>query len=159
GGSTQPIAIEGRPAASLSEQPEVAVRVLTPGPLAALRIPLRPGRDFSDADTATAPALILITETMTNKFCPRGGVMGKRLTLTVLPGVAGEVVGVVADVKLRGLPQVEPIAAIFVPHGQIPLGDMPLVARTAQDPRLLGPSVDAAVHAIDPDLAVVGLGT
>jgi predicted permease len=159
GGSTQPIAIEGFPAASLSEQPEVAVRVLTPGTLAALQIPLRRGRDFTDADIDQAPAVLLVTESMAKKFWPGEDAVGKRLTLTFFPGVVREVVGVVGDVKLRGLAHVEPIAAVFVPHGQIPLLDMSLVARTAQDSRLLGPSVDAAVHAIDPDLAVVGLGT
>jgi len=159
GGSTQPIAIEGRPAASLSEQPEVAVRVMTPGTLAALGIPLRRGRDFTDADTDQASGVVLVTESMAKKFWPGEDAVGKRLTLTFYPGVAREVVGVTGDVKLRGLAHVEPIAALFVPHGQIPLFDMALVARTSQDPRLLGPSVDAAVHALDPDLAIVDVGT
>ena len=159
GGSTQPIAVDGRPAASLSEQPEVAVRVLTPGTLAALRIPLRRGRDFTDADTDKAPPVVLVTESMAKKFWPGEDAVGKRLTLTFYPGVVREIVGVVADVKLLGLARVEPVAALFLPHGQTPLSYMSLVARTAQDPRLLGPSVDAAVHALDPDLAVVDVGT
>jgi predicted permease len=159
GGSTQPIAVEGRPAASLSEQPEVAVRVMTPGTLAALGIPLRRGRDFTDADTESSPGVVLVTESMAKKFWPGEDAVGKRLTLTFFPGVSREVVGIVGDVKLRGLSHVEPIAALFAPHGQIPLLDMALVARTAQDPRLLGPSVDAAVHGLDPDLAVVDVGT
>jgi predicted permease len=158
-GSTQPIAIEGRPAASLSEQPEVAVRVLTPGTLAALGIPLRRGRDFTDADTEQAPGVVLVTESMAKKFWPGEDAVGKRLALTFYPGVAREVVGVVGDVKLLGLAHLEPIAALFVPHGQLPRFSMSLVARTSQDPLLLGPSLDAAVHALDPDLAVVDVGT
>ncbi|HEY7113523.1 MAG TPA: ABC transporter permease [Thermoanaerobaculia bacterium] len=159
GGSTQPIAVEGRPAASMSDQPEVAVRVMTPGTLAALGIPVRRGRDFTDADTERSPGVILVTESMAKKFWPGEDAVGKRLTLTFYPGVSREVVGVIGDVKLRGLAHRDPIAALFVPHGQIPLPDMELVARTTQDPRLLGPSVDAAVHALDPDLAVVDVGT
>jgi predicted lysophospholipase L1 biosynthesis ABC-type transport system permease subunit len=96
---------------------------------------------------------------MAKKFWPGEDAVGKRLTLTFYPGVSREVVGVIGDVKLRGLAHRDPIAALFVPHGQIPLPDMELVARTTQDPRLLGPSVDAAVHALDPDLAVVDVGT
>src|SRR5262249_39667980 len=124
GGSTQPIALEGRPATSMSEQPEVAVRVMTPGTLAPLGIPLRRGRDSTDADTEQSPGVILVTESMAKKFWPGKNAVGKRLTLTFYPGIAREVVGVIGDVKLRGLSHVEPIAALFVPHGQIPLLDM-----------------------------------
>jgi putative ABC transport system permease protein len=159
GGSTQPIAIEGAPAASLSEQPEVAVRILSPGTLEALGIPLRRGRDVTDGDRDGAPAVILVSETMAKKFWPGEDAVGKRLTLTFYPGIVREVVGVVGDVKLLGLAHAEPIAALYVPHGQLPLSWMSLVVRTAQDPRLLGPAVDAVVHRMDPDLAVVNVGT
>ena len=40
GGSNQPIAAEGHPLVALSEQPEVSVRVATPGYIQAMRIPL-----------------------------------------------------------------------------------------------------------------------
>src|SRR5580658_295577 len=49
-GSHQPIAIEGRPVVAMSEQPEVEVRLSTPGYMNALHIPLLRGRDFSDTD-------------------------------------------------------------------------------------------------------------
>jgi predicted permease len=159
GGSTQPIAIEGAPTAALSEQPEVAVRVLAPGTLEALGIPLRRGRDVTAADRESAAAVVLVSEAMAKKFWPDQEALGKRLTMTFYPGVVREVVGVVGDVKLLGVARTDPVAALYVPHGQLPLSWMSLVARTEQDPRLLGPAVSAAVHAIDPDLAVVDVGT
>jgi len=56
GGSTQPIVVAGRPAALAAEQPEVAVRRISPGYLHAMRIALKSGRDFTDADRAGAAA-------------------------------------------------------------------------------------------------------
>ena len=47
GGSNQPVAIEGHPAVALSEQPEVSVRVATPGYFETMRIPLLQGRVIS----------------------------------------------------------------------------------------------------------------
>ncbi|HSS47632.1 MAG TPA: ABC transporter permease, partial [Thermoanaerobaculia bacterium] len=44
-GLNDSVAIEGRPAGALAEQPQVAVRVISPGYLRTLRIALRRGRD------------------------------------------------------------------------------------------------------------------
>ena len=158
GGSTQPIALEGSPA-RMSEQPEVAVRVFTPGTLKTLGIALKRGRDFTAADTDKSPAAILVSEAMAMKFWPGEDAVGKRLTLTFYPGVVREVVGVVADVKLRGLAKTAPIAALYVPYAQMPQYSMSLVVRTAQDPGSVGSAVEAAVHAVDPDQPVVDMKT
>jgi predicted permease len=159
GGSTQPITIEGRPAGSMAEQPEVAVRVLTPGTLKTLGIRLVRGRDFAAADDGTAPPVVLISEAMARRFWPGEDPVGKRLTLTFRPGILREVAGVVADVKLRGLSQTQPIAAIYVPHGQMPNYTMSLLARTSQSPRSVAGALEAAVHAVDPDQSVEDIKT
>src|SRR5262249_29233731 len=63
-GSMQPIAIAGRPAGLFAEQPEVAVRLISPEYFRTLRIPLRHGRDFTAADTADRPPVVLVSESM-----------------------------------------------------------------------------------------------
>jgi putative ABC transport system permease protein len=159
GGSTQPVAIEGRPVVPLSEQPEVAVRVLYPGALPALRIRLREGRDFAATDTADSPPAVLISETMAKRFWPGESAVGKRLTLSFFPGVQREVVGVVADVKLRGLAKTEPISALYRPHSQMAFDWMALLVRTAQDPGSVSSAVREVVRAVDPDQPVLDVGT
>ncbi len=159
GGSTQPVAIDGHPAVALSEQPEVAVRVLSPGTLQTLRFRLVEGRDLSAADRADAPGAVLISETMAKRFWPGESAVGKRLTLSFSPEKKREVVGVVADVKLRGLAKTEPISALYAPHAQMPWGWMALLVRTVQDPASATSAVRAAVRAMDPDLPIVEIGT
>jgi len=159
GGSIQPIAIEGRAAGKLSEQPEVPVRVLTPGTLEALRIRLLAGRDLAATDDARAPAAILVSEAMARRFWPGESAVGKRLTLTFSPDATREVVGVVADVKLLGLARAEPVAAIYVPQDQASRSSMHLLVRTTRDPRSVTRAVEAAVHALDPDQPLVDVKT
>ncbi|HEY2796545.1 MAG TPA: ABC transporter permease, partial [Thermoanaerobaculia bacterium] len=158
GGSTQPVAIEGAPAATLAEQPEVAVRNLMPGTLAALRVPLRRGRDITSADSEKTKPVVLISEAMARRFWPGQDAVGKRLSLTFQPGPR-EVVGVVADVKLRGVQLVEPISAIYVPEAQQSRYSLTLVVRTAVEPRNLASAVTAAVQALDPEQPVTDIET
>ena len=124
-----------------------------------LGIRLVRGRDFAAADDGAAPPVVLISEAMARRFWPGEDAVGKRLTLTFYPGVVREVVGVVADVKLRGLSQTQPIAAIYVPHAQMPRYTMSLLVRTSQSPRSLAGALEAAVHAIDPEQPVEDIKT
>ena len=159
GGSTQPVTIEGRAAARLSEQPEVAVRVVMPDTWKTLRVRVLAGRDFTAADRDGAAPVVMVSDAMARKFWPGESAVGKRLTLTFYPGVSREVVGVVADVKLRGLARREPIAALYVPHSQMPRTGQWLLVRTGPDPSSLARAVESAVHSLDPDQPVVALGT
>ena len=122
GGSHQPIAIEGRPAVPMSEQPEVDVRIASTGYLQSMRIPVVRGRDFNDGDTADHPGVIMVSEAMARRFWPGENAVGKRLTLTFLPGKLREVVGVVGDVKLDGLNQTEANSTIYMPLTQLAAG-------------------------------------
>jgi predicted permease len=159
GGSMQPVAIDGRPPVPMSEQPEVAVRTLTPGYLRALRLRLLAGRDLADSDTGTRPPVVLISETMARRFWPGESAVGKRLTLTFLPGVSREVVGVVADVKMLGLDVRDPVSAIYLPLGQAPRPQLSLVARTSLPPSSVQAALVAAVRSVDAEQPVLNVET
>ena len=159
GGSTQPIVIDGRPAGQMSEQPEVAVRTLTTGAIAALKFRLLSGRDFSDADTTKSPAVLLVSESMAKRFWPGVNPIGHRVELTFRPGISREVVGVVADVKLRGLDKTQPIEALYLPHAQLPWGFMSVVVRTETPPESLTSAVTRAVHEVDPEQPIMKIQT
>src|SRR6266849_8696811 len=93
GGSHQPVAVEGQPVVPMADQPEVDVRLVSPGYLRAMRIPLMRGRDLTDADVAGRSAVVLISASMANRFWPNEDPLGKHLTLTFFPDAAREVVG------------------------------------------------------------------
>jgi len=161
-GSNQPIAIEGRPTVPMSEQPEVAVRYITPGYVHGMRIPLLQGRDITEADTQDLPPAILISESLAKRYWPNENPVGKHLVLTFLSGKQREVAGVVGDVKQRGLKVAEPVATLYVPLTQVfvnanepgPPLTLSLVARAHSQPSRLAPSIINVIHALDPELPV-----
>jgi putative ABC transport system permease protein len=158
-GSTQnwPIAIEGRPLVPVSLQPNVVTTVIAGDFLRALRIPLRRGRVFSGEDRADSPAVVVISESMAKRFWPGEDPVGRRLTAAFLPDKICRVIGVVGDVKQRGLDFRDPVPAMYLTHEQLPSIGMDFVIRAAA-PSVASAAV-AAIHALDPGQPVLKVGT
>jgi putative ABC transport system permease protein len=167
GGSTEPILAEGWPTVPMSDLPEVDVRIISPGYLSAMRIPLVSGRDFDDSNAAGRAGAVLISQAMAKQFWPNQNPLGKHVTLYFLPQVTRAVVGVVADVKQDGLDQKRASAGLYFPLAQLtaPIGTpwqsfgMNLVVRTAQSPSSVAAAVDKAVHEVDREVAVLNVRT
>jgi predicted permease len=165
GGSHQPIAIEGRPAVPMSEQPEVDVRLISAGYLSAMRIPLLRGRDINDADAAGRPTVVLINASMANRLWPHEDPIGKHLTLSFFPDAVREIVGVVADTKLDSLDESRDTATLYFPLDQVSAPDgggwrsfgMSLAVRTTSNPAGAVSAVTNAVHQIDRDAPVLDI--
>src|SRR5437762_3596524 len=163
GGSHQPIAVEGQPIVPMADQPEIDVRVISPGYLSTMRIPLLRGRDLNDADIVGRPPVVLISESVAKHFWPNDNPIGKHVTLTFSGKAAREVVGVVGDVKEDSLGQTRPTEALYWPLSQMTAqpGEtwrafgMSLAVRTSADPASATSAVSAAVHRVDPELPVV----
>ena len=160
-GSHQPVAIDGRTALAMSEQPEVDVRLITAGYMRSMNIPIVRGRDFTADDATGHPASVVISQSMAREFWPNEDPIGKRLTLTFFPGVIRTVVGVVGDVKMDGLDQKRPSAALYMPLGQVTASGgnrwrsfpMTLVVRS-HNPAAMTSSVTQAVREVDGDVPV-----
>ena len=162
GGSNQPVAVEGQPAMALSEQPEVSVRVVTPGYFQTMRIPLLAGRDLSENDRTDSAQVVVISESMAKQFWPKGDAVGHHLKLSFYPEKVRTIVGVVGDVKQQGLDRSSGIATLYWPGAQVegaPGGgfmarSLTLVVRTAGAPRTVATAVTDAVHEINKDTPV-----
>jgi putative ABC transport system permease protein len=160
GGSTQPVIAEGHPVVPMADQPEVAVRVITPGYLHAMSIPLLQGRDLGEADKVGSPLAILVSQAFAKRFWPHDNPIGKHVTLTFSPGLSREVVGIVGDVKINGLDVIQPIEMVYEAMDQnerIPA--MVLSVHTSVAPVHLISAVADVVHHVDPEEPVVGIVT
>ena len=155
-------AIEGRTAASAQEQSEAQYRSASVDYFRLMRIPLRRGRGFTEADGPNAAGVAVINEAMARQFWPGEEPLGKRISLRSNFGEAEpewrEIVGVIADIRHFGL-AAEPRPEMYVPEAQQPSGSATLLLRASSDPQPLAGLVKAEIAAIDKDLPVSSIAT
>jgi putative ABC transport system permease protein len=126
----------------------------------AMSIPLIKGRYFNERDSADAPGVAILDETIARKYWPDEDPLGKRI---VFEGTAQaprwrEVVGIVGHVKHKGL-EGESRVQYYVPLPQRPNAGIFLVLKTAGDPENLAASVRGVVRGLDKDLPVFKVTT
>lgn len=159
GGSTQPFSIEGRPTGAIAEQPMAQTRYISPDYFRAIGIPLRQGRFFSDQDRDNSVPVVIISEAMARRFWPGENPIGKRLTPSFhLEQGVREIVGVVGDVKARGLDS-DSSTMMYLPFKQAPRPFMSFVVRTASNPESLIQPVSTAIYSIDNEQALTDVQT
>ncbi len=141
-------------------QPKPALMAGTPkigaGYFRTLGIPLLAGRDFTGQDTATAPKVAIVSERVARECCPGGpaDALGRRVRLD-MDGEWLTVVGVVADIRQRGLDQqMQPL--IYAPFLQDRSGFIrfaSFVART-DTPIGVAEGIRAEIRRAAPDLPI-----
>jgi predicted permease len=157
---SMPILTEGKTAAPV--QGEIVTRFRTVGDdyFRTLEIPLLQGRAFDGRDTASSPAVAIVSESLARKYWPGEDPVGKRLKPNFAGGSWCVVVGVAADVRHWGADVViEPTA--YYPYTQIPdsmrsllEADMGIALRSTLAQSDLLPSINAAVATVNEDVPV-----
>lgn len=133
-----------------------SMRYTTPAFFAAMGIPLRAGRDIEESDELGRPGVAVVSESFAKKYFPGENAIGKRFKTT--PGEM-EVVGVVGDIKVRGLERTsEP--QMYLAYRQQNGWSFPfympkdLVIRATAPMAQLVPAVRRIVHEADPTLPI-----
>ena len=118
-----------------------------------LGIPVLRGRDLTDADTRSAPKVLLVNETFSKRFFPNGDSLGHTAGGTK-PESRFTIVGVVGDNKYTAVGEkMKPM--LYFPYAQrASVSNMHVELRTAGDPAALIPSVRAVLRDLDPNLAM-----
>jgi putative ABC transport system permease protein len=98
---------------------QASVRIITPGYLEALRIPVVEGRTFDERDAPDGPRVVAISQLLARVLWPGRSPIGEQLVVDYAS--AGtypyEVVGVVGDLRFGG-PRSEPLEEVYFPHPQ-----------------------------------------
>jgi predicted permease len=148
--------VDGRTAPALNAEPRVQVRVATPEYFATVGIPLLRGRTFGADDEPGAPRALIISQETARRYFSGEEPIGKRLRFGwTRDGVhlAGEIVGIVGDVRQGGL-SADPTPHVYAAYDQWPLDEITVVMRTIGDPAALLPAARAAVASLDRDVPV-----
>jgi predicted permease len=123
-----------------------------------LHIPVRSGRNFLATDIDGAPLVCIINESFAKRVFPGESAVGRYLLRGHDADQKLEIVGVVGDVKLRGL-NTPAEDMIYQPLRQQGAAGETLVASTTGDPNALQSALRSAVASVDKSEAVAGFST
>ena len=135
------------------------MRRATPNYFRTLGIPLQSGRDFTLADTSSERSVAVISRSMAELFWPGENPIGKRFRISFTPETVREVVGVVGDIKERGLQVLEPVAMLYLPIRQDEENSIAVVVRGDHGVTSLGPAITNVLARMDPELAIRSIQT
>jgi putative ABC transport system permease protein len=133
---------------------------VSPGYLETMRIPLRRGRLLRESDRASAPPVVLVSESLARRRLAGLDPIGQRLRIGPPDSPLYTVVGVVGDVKQQSLAVNEP-DAVYLTTDQWRFGDntMSLVVRTRGEPMALVTAIRRAIWSVDKDQPIVRVAT
>lgn len=143
-----------------SQRPNANFGMVTPDYFQTFGIRLVQGRTFTDQDNASSVKVAMVNEDFVKKYLKGADPLQTRISVEqLIPGVTRlgppiewQIVGVFHNVRSRGLREDYP--EIEIPFWQIPWPSAVIGVRTAQDPATMTRSVAAAVHSVDPEIAL-----
>jgi predicted permease len=145
---------EGFAPVTPSQAPLANYFAVTPGYFETMGMKLLRGREISERDNAGSPLVAVVNQTLVDRYFPGQNPIGRRLEIGFDdPPRWREIVGVVKDVHSAGLDQDTPVQ-VYTAYFQIPTvfgnpATLTVLARTAQDPAVLGSSMKSAILHVD----------
>jgi putative ABC transport system permease protein len=132
------------------------VRVVTPGYLETLEIPLVRGRLFERSDNQDAQRVAIVSQSFAEKYFEDGDPIGTQMDVGMSMGMdetSRTIIGVVGDIRSRRLTR-EAQPEVYVPHAQMAGGYMTVLARMVPGTRNALAIVRREVRDADPKLAL-----
>jgi putative ABC transport system permease protein len=160
GGGIWPVQVAEHPMGR-SESHTASMRFITPGFFAAMRIPLRGGRDVEDGDTLDRPLAAVVSQSFAERYWPHQDPLGRHFKMAFQDHI---IVGVVGDIRARGMESLsEP--QVYFPYRQVQDGwfqfyePKDLVVRTEGNSTALLPQIFRIVRAADAEQPVSNVRT
>jgi predicted permease len=127
------------------------VNVIGPGYFKTLGAILLRGREFTDADRATAPHVVIVNESLAQRYWPNQQALGKRLRTSE---TWMEVIGVAENGKFRVAGEIEP-PMVYVAYSQKQTDSrLSLIVRVSGDPGSVMAAVRREIRQLDAGVPV-----
>jgi putative ABC transport system permease protein len=141
-----------RPGQAGAAVPWASWRFVTSDYFAAMGVPLLKGRTFTDGDRVGEPWRVVVSKRLAEQLWPGQDPIGLRMILWKGQGDRpAEVVGVVGDMRERGL-AFDPTLAVYFPYYGAGLSPVQFVVHTRAAPAALVPALRAALRELDASL-------
>jgi putative ABC transport system permease protein len=147
--------IDGRPPLDTNEMPTADLQAVNPAYFGTMRVEVRQGRLFTDADREDAALVALVSEAFVKREFPDDDPLGEHITVS---GASRQIVGVVEDIlqdriALAGREG----ESIYVPLAQAPLRNPSFALRTVGSSGDLSADVRRAVWSVEADQPIAQL--
>ena len=142
------------------DRPGPTRNAVGPGFFRTTGLPLKEGRDFTAADTATSEPVAIVNETFVRRYLGEGPALGRRIGPGGSRGPARHtIVGVTRDSKIANVRDAE-IAFWYIPYAQLTnVSQLTLHVRARQSPEAALRDVKAAIASIDSGVTLFRTGT
>jgi predicted permease len=168
-GWRSPFTIDGQPRV---EGSKIELALISSRYPQTLGIPLKRGREFTEAEIESGTRVALINESAARLWPAGQDPVGRSLQIDELaqpmnnpqvlsvPGIAASVtvVGVIGDIKNNGLAKA-PLPAVYLPYTLFAPPDRAIVVRTAGDPLIMANAVRMKARDLDKGLVLGKTGT
>ncbi|HEX4038029.1 MAG TPA: ABC transporter permease [Acidobacteriaceae bacterium] len=160
-GFGMPFTLVGGPTyADPSQRPGTGFGMVTPDFFSTYGVRLVKGRELNDQDTASSVKVAVVNEDFVKKYLQGKDPLRQQISVEQLtPGLAKlgppqdwQIVGVFHNV--RAADQRDENPQMLIPFWQIPWPQAAFGVRTAESPLAMERSIAAAVHSVDPEIAL-----
>jgi putative ABC transport system permease protein len=161
-----PFTVVGGPTfADPSQRPGTGFQSVSPDYYKTFGIRVVQGRSFSEQDTATSVRVAMVNEEFARRYLKDVDPLQQRLSIEeIIPGlpklgppIEWQIVGIFHDVRYGDFR--DPFPEVDVPYAQSLAPDVTIGVRTEEEPAAMSKAVAAAVHSIDPQIALARLRT
>jgi putative ABC transport system permease protein len=148
-----------------SQKPNTGFQSVSPDYYKTLGIRVVEGRAFTEQDTASSVRVAMVNEEFANRYLKGLDALQQRVSIEeIIPGlpklgpaVEWQIVGIFHNVRYGDFRDTYP--EVDVPFAQSLSPDVTIAVRTAEDPATMSKTIAAAVHTVDPQIALARIRT
>ena len=158
-GAATAFGIVGQPDLGPGNEPKLDWHTISPGYFQLLHIPLLQGRDFDAQDKVTSQNVVIINESLRQRFFPDQDALGQQIRINDGETIRTcTIVGVVPHLRYNSPDYAERPFQAYFPYTQYNFHFQVLLLRSSRDPSALIPSIRNIVASIDSTVPVVKVG-
>jgi putative ABC transport system permease protein len=143
---------------STDKEVNLEAREISPGFFSTMGIPVLRGREFGDRDQKGAPNVVIINESMSQRFFAQQDAVGRSIKFSPHGKDSYQIIGVVADtrdIQLNAKPRPE----IYFPILQDAGNELRIMVRSSLDPAAVNDLLRNALRSVDKDEALRSVRT
>ncbi len=161
-----PFTVVGGPTyADSSQRPDAGFQSVSPDYFKTFGIQVLKGRSFTEQDTASSVRVAIVNQEFADRYLKGLDPFQQRLSIEeIIPGlpklgpaVEWQIVGIIHNVRYGDFRDDGP--EINVPFAQSLAPSFTIGVRTAEDPAAMSKTIAAAVHSVDPQIALARVRT